>query len=369
MLHRSVQANIGFSHSDAPAKALEASTEDLYTFLEAFMRHFPQYATQDFYIVGESFAGISTPAIARKIHQKQSSPLARLVRSTLASTRATINLRGIALANAQVSNRFMWLGYYVTGCLGDNPLFNGTICDAMAEANPRCEEVFKICEEADFNVDVCNSAIAYCRPRSVDVIDLEHRNPYDIRQICTEEDSCNQSLAWVTRYLNSERTKKSLQIDPGIEYKVLDLDVYNAYVASGDSQHDSIFWVEELLEQVRPHLTTLLTTPQKPEMRIDYLIFHAMQGYEVLIYAGNKDWLCNSAGALHVAENVRWRRQPEFQARELQSLRLRDRSIGKFKQEGGLAFVEVFDAGHSAPQDKREETLYMINSWVRHRLH
>ncbi len=42
--------------------------------------------------------------------------------------------------------------------------------------------------------------------------------------------------------------------------------------------------------------------------------------------------------------------------------------IGRLQQFEGLAFVEVFEAGHLVPVDKPEESLFLVDSWLA-RLH
>ena len=46
--------NVGYSYSDSSTKSTAAAAEDVYAFLTLFFEQFPQYASQDFHIAGES---------------------------------------------------------------------------------------------------------------------------------------------------------------------------------------------------------------------------------------------------------------------------------------------------------------------------
>ncbi|KAH8663344.1 Alpha/Beta hydrolase protein [Ilyonectria robusta] len=332
--------NVGFSYSDDPVKNLDDAMTDMYAFLTNFMEEFPQYARQDFYIMGESYAGSWVPALARRIHQRQSSPMTRLISSTSNVSEARINLKGIGLGNAQLSQNLQWSGFYPTGCLGDSPIFNKTTCAIIESHMPQCENMLRVCAELKENKDVCGKVLDYCRDKSVAFIHAEHLNPYDFRQRCENGGLCYDIAEWVEQYLNSSITMQKLGVPEDVKFNIVDAELFQNFVDSGDMEADSITWAEELLDQ----------------------------NYRVLVYVGNKDWYCNAAGEKNLVHNMRWKHQPAFQARDFQPFTMDKREIGTFKQAEGLSFVEVYDAGHMVPSDKPEEALFLIESWIHDRL-
>ena len=67
----SFQLFTGFSFTDslhAYPNIVEESTEDLFIFLQQFLRMFPELQKCEFYPFGESYAGKYVPALAHKIH-------------------------------------------------------------------------------------------------------------------------------------------------------------------------------------------------------------------------------------------------------------------------------------------------------------
>eukprot|EP00054_Salpingoeca_dolichothecata_P026112 m.185532 g.185532 ORF g.185532 m.185532 type:complete len:447 (-) comp25565_c0_seq1:220-1560(-) len=95
VLYLEAPAGVGFSYSDNPS---EYRTNDTSTAeanlaaLESFFKLFPEYAQNEFYITGESYAGIYVPTLADQIRM-----------ATAAGT-TKINLRGIAVGNGCTGN-------------------------------------------------------------------------------------------------------------------------------------------------------------------------------------------------------------------------------------------------------------------------
>lgn len=229
---------------------------DMYQFLTSFMVEFPQYSNQDFYIVGESFSGTWVPALARKIHQRQSSPMAHVVRSTTCISETRINLKGIALGNAQLSQGLQWPGFFSTGCMGENPVFNESVCTTIAEHLPQCEHMLKVCARSHHDLDVCSNVLSYCRSKSVWFMLEEHRNPYDFRKPCDDMLACDETSVWVQEFLNSSRVKMELGVDEKLTYTSIDLELNQHFTATGQLLYESVYWVEDLLDQVRlPQMT------------------------------------------------------------------------------------------------------------------
>jgi hypothetical protein len=59
------------------------TARSVHTFVENFMRAFPEYAQHDLYLSGESYAGVYIPMLAREILQDTSSPTAAHLRGML----------------------------------------------------------------------------------------------------------------------------------------------------------------------------------------------------------------------------------------------------------------------------------------------
>ena len=94
-------------------------------------------------------------------------------------------------------------------------------------------------------------------------------------------------------------------------------------------------------------------------------------GVDVLIYAGDADFVCNWMGNQAWTEDMEWSGKDAFNEAETSQFVLSSGKVageGKFAKgsEGGgrLSFLRIFEAGHLAPKDQPAATLEMINRFV-----
>jgi len=97
---------VGFSFSPNPADLITNDTQsaqDNFLFLTAWFAAYPEYAANDFYLSGESYAGVYVPMLAQRI--------------TVAAEagEATINLKGFMVGNGCTGSEIGICGYYFSG--------------------------------------------------------------------------------------------------------------------------------------------------------------------------------------------------------------------------------------------------------------
>lgn len=89
---------------------------------------------------------------------------------------------------------------------------------------------------------------------------------------------------------------------------------------------------------------------------------NAMAGYKlsqlldndipVLIYNGDKDYICNWIGGLAWTEALEWKNKAEYENASIRHWETQSGAIGgQSKSAGSLTFLRVFDAGHMVPMD------------------
>jgi cathepsin A (carboxypeptidase C) len=85
-MHPPSPAGVGFSYCDyANCTASDTSTAvDNHNVLKAFFKGFPEFAKNDFYITGESYAGVYCPTLAEQVMNDATNK---------------INLKGLAVGN------------------------------------------------------------------------------------------------------------------------------------------------------------------------------------------------------------------------------------------------------------------------------
>jgi len=86
-------------------------------------------------------------------------------------------------------------------------------------------------------------------------------------------------------------------------------------------------------------------------------------GVRVLIYAGNKDIICNELGNRRWVDAMEWKRSDQWAAANV-TWTVDGEDAGTVTEVGPLAFLSVSDAGHMVPMDKPKQALELINKFT-----
>jgi cathepsin A (carboxypeptidase C) len=85
---------------------------------------------------------------------------------------------------------------------------------------------------------------------------------------------------------------------------------------------------------------------------------------QVLVYSGDKDFVCNWRGGEAWTNNLNWNKTEEFRNQNYTVWYEQDRFVGEFKSVDNLKFLRVYDAGHMVPLDQPEVALKMLNNFI-----
>lgn len=72
-------------------------------------------------------------------------------------------------------------------------------------------------------------------------------------------------------------------------------------------------------------------------------------GVNVLVWAGDLDWICNWYGSQLVVNSINYTDSATFQSAKLAEYTVNGKSHGQFKTAGNLNFLRVYEAGHEVP--------------------
>ncbi len=121
-------------------------------------------------------------------------------------------------------------------------------------------------------------------------------------------------------------------------------------------------------------LTNDIAISMRPQ--ITYLLSNQI---DILIYSGNLDLACNTAGAKRWTSNMAWKGQAEFVSQDLKPWNSvvdgKEKKVGTFKEvniqmkEGDekttrFALVTIDGSGHMVPQDQPEAASDMLHRWL-----
>jgi cathepsin A (carboxypeptidase C) len=312
---------VGYSYGDKEVSNSYAAAKDVFIFLELFFQKFPQFVKNDFHIAGESYAGHYIPAIASEIinHADRSFEL-------------TSVMIGNGITDSLVQNDY----YQPMACGkgGHKAVLTEEQCDIMKKSAKRCSSLTSTCYRFQ-NAFTCVPAMVYCNGLLEPYVKTG-LNVYDIRGPCDGGNSlCYKGLDYVEQYLNKQEVQQALGSEVQ-QYVGCNDQVGRNFALTGDEAKPFQGFVAELLEK----------------------------GYPVLIYAGDKDFICNWLGNHAWTDDLDWILAPSYREEVLKPWKSSLGPAGEVKSFGGLTFLRIFEAGHMVPYDQPENALAMVNTWI-----
>lgn len=293
-------------------------SDDLYDFLQAFFTEHPEFAENDFYITGESYAGHYIPAFAARVHK-----------GNIAKEELHINLKGFAIGNGLTNPEIQYKAYT------DYALEMGLIKEAdYKRINlilPVCETAIKLCG-TDGTLS-CMASYVVCNTIFNGIMVLAGNiNYYDVRKKC--EGSLCYDFSNLETLLNKRSVRDALGVGD-IDFVSCSPTVYQAMLVD---------WMRNL------------------EVGIPVLL---EDGIKLLVYAGEYDLICNWLGNSRWVHAMEWSGQKEFVASPEVPFEVDDSQAGFLKSYGPLSFLKVHDAGHMVPMDQPKAALEMLKRWTR----
>lgn len=320
-------AGVGFSsglgtHNEAGV------ADNMYTFLQGFYEQFPQYAKTPFYIFGESYAGHYVPAISHKIWQNNK-----------AGSGLTIPLAGIAIGNGLTHPAEQYKWYAEMGHTGGQPegghappVYGDIEYAGMKALEPACIAAIQLCNAAP-NPITCLAASEGCNLLTQIPYRLTLKNPYDMRIPCEHGNLC-YDFDMVEKYLNTKSVKQELGVSGG--WGSCNMAVNLLFQLAGD-------WMQ-------PFHTLI------PDMLHD--------GIQVLVYAGDVDYICNWLGNKAWTKALEWEKKDDFNSAPDSEWQVDGKTVARLRSAANFHFMQVYEAGHMVPMDKPAEALEMVNAFL-----
>lgn len=313
--------NVGYSYSSGSVTNTVAAGQDVYAFLELFFKQFPEYAKRDFHIAGESYGGHYIPVFASEI---------------LSHDDRLFNLTSVLIGNGLTDPLTQYEYYQPMACGkgGEPSVLDPEECDNMAASIPRCLSLIESCYESG-SVWSCVPATIYCNNAQMGPYQKTGKNVYDIRKECDGSSLCYKDLQYIDSYLNLPEVKAKLGVEVE-KYEGCNFDINRNFLFAGDWMKPYHKNVIDLLEQKLP----------------------------VLVYAGDKDFICNWLGNRAWADRLPWSGHKAYKNEETRTWKVLGKPAGEVKNHKHFTFLRVFGGGHMVPYDQPENALEMVNRWV-----
>lgn len=317
---------VGVSYSYAEKSTVSSTkqaAEDVFAFLQLFFAKFITFASHDFHIAGESYAGHYIPNIASVIANKEEK---------------FFDLTSVMIGNGITDALIQYYYYIPMACnateSGYKQLISDDECEDLEEMYPRCAALINSCYKSQTAL-TCLPANLYCE-RMMNPFEKTGLNYYDVRKPCLG-DGCYPQMNAIDEYLNQPEVMTALGSEVK-SYFGCDNQVFRNFILSGDEPKPFQQFVAEILE---------LNIP-------------------VLIYAGDKDYICNWLGNRGWSHELEWTGKETFNAANTTNWysKIDGTHAGTAKSNGLLTFLRVFDAGHMVPYDQPSHSLDMVNRWI-----
>eukprot|EP00930_Biecheleria_cincta_P020028 TRINITY_DN15140_c0_g1_i2.p1 TRINITY_DN15140_c0_g1~~TRINITY_DN15140_c0_g1_i2.p1 ORF type:complete len:477 (+),score=101.27 TRINITY_DN15140_c0_g1_i2:37-1431(+) len=306
--------------------------EDMYQFLQVFFKARPQY-NKRFFVTGESYAGHYIPAVTHRIFTGN---------SKLQQGDVKIELKGMGIGNGLTdpSEQYKWYPEYMCTGAGHAPaaINSSTECAALHAAVVPCEGALDACnsEVPAVSQAGCASAMELCGIAFQLPYMATGLNPYDMRIKCEKPPLC-YDMGNDVKFLNDPEVQKQLGVN--MKFESCNLVVNKAFTLDFMKNYHLL---------IPPMLAA---------------------GIDVLIYAGDQDFICNWLGNEKWVLALEWAHKAEFNAAKKTPFVVSGKEVGeKSGQEVGelrsfdnFHFLRVYQAGHMVPLDQPEAALGMLN--------
>ncbi|KAI6246455.1 Carboxypeptidase Y A [Erysiphe necator] len=314
--------NVGYSYSSRSVSDTVAAGKDIYALLTLFFKQFPEYATQDFHIAGESYGGHYVPVFVSEI---------------LSYKNRNINLKSALIGNGITDplTQYDYLRPMACGEGGYPAVLEESQCQRMDNALPRCQSLIKNCYESE-SIWACVPAGIYCNNALIGPYQNSGQNVYDVRTQCEDpENLCYSITGWIRDYLNQKHVMNELGAEVS-SYEGCSDTINRNFLFHGDWMKPYHKLVPGILDQI-----------------------------PLLIYAGDADFICNWLGNKAWTEALEWKGKSLFNKAESKNIELGNgNKYGKIKSSGNFTFLQIFEAGHMVPMNQPEVSLDFLNRWL-----
>ncbi|KAJ4413605.1 hypothetical protein N0V82_008427 [Gnomoniopsis sp. IMI 355080] len=278
--------------------------------------------SRDFALFTESYGGHYGPEFASYFQSQNAAIAAGTV------TGETINLIALGINNGWIDPLLQYQAYPI---FAYNNTYNQLVTERQYEKymdayTDTCVPAYSSCTGLTGNNAACLSAGSTCA--SAVETPIEQANDFNVYDVA--EPSSSQNTDPPETYANYLANATVVAaIGAQSTYSECPTGPYAKIVATGDEARS---FLEPLAEVVQ-------------------------SGINVLIWAGDLDWICNWYGSQLVVNNLNYTDSAEFQSTALAEYTVDGTSFGQFKSVGNLNFLRVYEAGHEVPYYQPEVAL------------
>ncbi|KAI9675571.1 MAG: hypothetical protein M1822_008924 [Bathelium mastoideum] len=311
MLYVDQPIGVGFSYGTDSVTSTVTAAPYVWKLLQAFYAQFPQYESRDFGIFTESYGGHYGPEFAYYFEDQNNG----IANGTV--TGEKVDLIALGINNGWYDPKLQYEAYITYSY---NNSYKALISKSqynsyMSSYTSDCLPALNSCASSGSN-SACSNAENTCYGDIEGPIsESGNFDVYDVREPSNDP----YPPETYTSYLANPSVTSA--IGAKATYTECPDAPYNKFSSTGD---DSRSFLSQLSDVVQ-------------------------SGVQVVIWAGDADWICNWYGGQAVANAISYSGASAFDAAPLEPYTVAGTQGGTFKTGGNLSFLRVFGAGHEVP--------------------
>ena len=395
MIYLESPAGVGFSYNDNGDADMKYTDEivanDNRMALLDFFSKFPEYQKNNFYISGESYAGVYVPTLAENI---------------IKNSRSLINLRGIIVGNGLTDLEVDIENALVDFAYGHGLYSQNTRDSFLANCNStvltlECKAARK---EIRNSLEGLNIYDVYreCPPSAQKVYESENNNLNSLKfltnnfskkakvhpqsSVVSQQSVMINTLKKLSNKQKVHKLLKNTKIDLSqFKFDLFSLNELQNELSSltNNDEEDTGIWPDGCADDPFPteffnrleiknklHVRTNITYVQcNNYINGNYTFGDSLKSYNnTLLNSGIRIWFYagDTDGAVPFTGAIRWIPKLNMDITEpYRKWIVNGQGAGYVQSYDSLVYVTILGAGHMAPQWKREESFVMFNAFLK----
>ncbi|KAF9177444.1 Cell death protease, partial [Haplosporangium sp. Z 11] len=300
-------------------------TTHFLAFLKNFFAVFPEYAHDELYLAGESYAGTYIPYFAKGILDHN---------DDLPIGHSAYNLQGLAIGNGWIDPLHQYTSFIPY--IEHHGLSTPDLVTEMVAQQEVCLNAIRL--QDLITQDTCESLVRLILNHSFQSNAMgQCTNQYDIR-LTDSYPACGQLWPYELPEMETYLTRP---------------DVIAALHANGSELpwHECNGRVNSALrfDNSAPAVTLL------PDI---------LKKTKVLLFSGDKDLICNHIGTEYLISNMTWQGARGFEAAPKVDWTVENEPAGVWREARNLTYVLLYNASHMVPYDAPLAALDMMNRFM-----
>ncbi|RSL56919.1 hypothetical protein CEP53_006650 [Fusarium sp. AF-6] len=325
MLYIDQPIGTGFSVGDLDVNSTITAAPYIWKFMQAFLDRFPKYQSREFGLFSQSYGGHYGPEFADYFLKQNDAIDAGTVEGH------KLDMVALGINNGWIDPKMQFKSYATYAHRNKyKQILNDELIDHFLDAyDDYCLPAYENCTKAEGQDEGCARADYVCNEQMYVNLNIASRVDFNVYDVRVGRDVVDPPETFI-EYIMREDVMEA--IGARTRFAECSDEVYANMETTGDGARSFLGPLADVVKR----------------------------GINTLIWAGDTDWICNWEGNLWAADALEWPGQAKFTATALRNYTVNGKVHGRYKVVDNLAFLKVFEAGHSVPYYQPETALQVF---------